>query len=485
MLVAAQGGVHVPTVIVAGRAGSKAALLVERPIAGVHLADLDADDVSDVLLARLWTDVDALGQCRIAHGDLDADHVIVNDQQPWIVGFDEAEVTGDPLRHAADVAEMLASTAALVGDERAVRAAVTVLGRPTVALALPLLQPAALSSTARKLSGRRWRGFGDRLEHLREVAAAAIGIEPPELVRVRRITATGAAMALGAFVAVGALLLDVGDPTDVIQTMQGADWGWIAFALVLSLAANVAYAVGLQGTVRVRLPLVPTTELQVAMSFSNLAVPAIGGQGMQVRFLQKMGVDLSSAIAAGGVLSSFGALVAAFGCFAVALIVEPARVDLSLIPTNGLLLTLVVVGGDRGVGERTRRPPARSAEARDAAAFASDEHDDGGHAFSGSPGIARRGQRGGGADVDLVPAGLPDRLRGTRFVLGSPRRERRRRDDRVDRAGPWRRNRGGHGRAVGGARVVRRPQGDRSRGSAGEPARLLLPPGRPGVVRDP
>jgi uncharacterized membrane protein YbhN (UPF0104 family) len=81
------------------------------------------------------------------------------------------------------------------------------------------------------------------------------------------------------------------------------------------------------------------------MSFSNLAVPAIGGQGMQVRFLQKLGVDLSSAVAAGGLLSGFGALVAALACFGVALVVEPARVDLSLIPTSGLLLFLVIVAG--------------------------------------------------------------------------------------------------------------------------------------------
>ena len=160
---------------------------------------------------------------------------------------------------------------------------------------------------------------------------------------MRRITATGAAMAIGALVAVGALLLDVGDPADVVDTMRNANWSWIALAIVISFAANIAYAVALQGTVTVRLPLVPTTELQLAMSFSNLAVPAIGGQGMQVRFLQKLGVDLSSAIAAGGVLSSFGGLVAALGCFGVALLVAPAHVDLSLIPTNGLLLILVIV----------------------------------------------------------------------------------------------------------------------------------------------
>ena len=127
--------------------------------------------------------------------------------------------------------------------------------------------------------------------------------------------------------------------------MRNASWGWLLLAILVAFAANVAYAVALQGTVRRRLPIVPTTELQVAMSFSNLAVPAIGGQGMQVRFLQKLGVDLPSAVAAGGVLSGFGGLVAALGCFAVALLVEPARVDLSLIPTNGLLLLLLITTG--------------------------------------------------------------------------------------------------------------------------------------------
>src|SRR6202035_3611860 len=68
-----------------------------------------------------------------------------------------------------------------------------------------------------------------------------------------------------------------------------------------------------------RLPLWPTTELQVAMSFSNLAVPGIGGTGMQVRYLQKQGVDLPSAIAAGGLLATVGNLVAAVGLFGLAL----------------------------------------------------------------------------------------------------------------------------------------------------------------------
>ena len=97
------------------------------------------------------------------------------------------------------------------------------------------------------------------------------------------------------------------------------------------------------GTVPVRLPLWPTTEVQLGVSFSNLAVPAIGGQGMQVRYLQKMGIDLSSAVAAGGVLSAVGNLIAALGLFVLAVVIAPTGADFSLLPTTGLLALTVIV----------------------------------------------------------------------------------------------------------------------------------------------
>ena len=40
------------------------------------------------------------------------------------------------------------------------------------------------------------------------------------------------------------------------------------------------------GTVPIGVPLIRTAELQLSMSFSNLAVPAVGGRGAQFRFLQ-------------------------------------------------------------------------------------------------------------------------------------------------------------------------------------------------------
>jgi undecaprenyl-diphosphatase len=91
------------------------------------------------------------------------------------------------------------------------------------------------------------------------------------------------------------------------------------------------------GTVPIRLPLWPTTELQVAMSFSNLAIPAIGGLGVQVRFLQKEGVDLPSAVAAGGVLSSLGAVVTQVPLLALAVAVAPNAIDVGNIQASTVL----------------------------------------------------------------------------------------------------------------------------------------------------
>jgi undecaprenyl-diphosphatase len=343
MLVAREAGARVPPVLSAGLAGPGAALLVQRAVGAVRLAELDPGAVTDDLLREIWTNVAALHRARITHGLLDAEHIVVSPDGPWIVGFDDARATGDEERRSADVAELLVATGSLVGEARAVDAAVGVLGRPRLVAALPFLQAGALTRTTRHLAGDRRGEVADLLRRLRETGAEAAGVEPPELIQLRRLNLTSLAMAIGALVATAVLLDEVGDPGQVWTTVRGADWTWIALAFVFSFASNVGYAIGLMGTVPVRLPLWPTTEVQLGVSFSNLAVPAIGGQGMQVRYLQKMGIDLSSAVAAGGVLSAVGNLVAALGLFVLAVVIAPAHADFSLLPTTGLLEVTVIV----------------------------------------------------------------------------------------------------------------------------------------------
>ncbi len=108
------------------------------------------------------------------------------------------------------------------------------------------------------------------------------------------------------------------------------------------------------GCVPIRLPLWPATECQVAMSFSNLAIPVVGGDAIQIRFLQKQGVDLASAVAAGGLLNTVGNTVVQVALFAIALAVTPDRLSFSLsnVDTNtvvkyslGIVFTALVVTG--------------------------------------------------------------------------------------------------------------------------------------------
>jgi undecaprenyl-diphosphatase len=209
--------------------------------------------------------------------------------------------------------------------------------------ALTFLQPAALTRRTRQLAGPGRRALQDRLDRLRDLGAGKLGTAPPELTQLRRISAGSLGLAVGTLVAAVVLLAEVGDPAEVWDAFSHAQWQWIAVALALSFASNIGYAIALQGTVPVRLPLWRTTELQVGMSFTNLAIPGVGGLAMQVRYLQRQGVDLGSAVAAGGLLSTVGNLVVAIGLFAISVAIAPAHVDLTLLPTSGLAELLVIV----------------------------------------------------------------------------------------------------------------------------------------------
>ncbi len=250
-------------------------------------------------------------------------------------------------RRPYDVAELLASTAAIVGDAPATDAARRGVGSDALLRSLPLLQPAALSRQTRAAS--RHKELRDRLKHLRELGAAAAGTEPPALEQYHRVKGSSLFMAVGLFVAVAALMSQVGSPEKVWEAVKDANWAWVALATVLSLATNIGYAIGVQGCVTTRIPLGPTTELQVAMSFSNLAVPAVGGTATQVRFLQKQGVDLPTAVAAGGLLSTLAGIVVQIMIFVVALWLTPDTFSFPNVPTSGIFPMVLAAVGVLGV----------------------------------------------------------------------------------------------------------------------------------------
>jgi len=347
LLLAGRGGVRGPEVVAAGTAGPGAALLVTRPVEGTLLGEAEPRQVNARALDAVWKQAAALRAARISHGRLNAQHIVLTANGPAITDFHDASAVASPEREGADIAELLVSTAAIVGNERAVAAAIKGVGKDAVVAALPMLQPAALSADLRPRKRHAKKEMKDQVAALRDAASAATGTEPPPLQELYRVNGTNLMMAVGTLIAVFALLSQVGSPQELWDTITQADLAWLMVALVVSFLTNFATAIALMGTVPIRLPLWRTAELQLSMSFSNLAVPAIGGLAAQIRFLQKQGADLASAVASGGILMNAGNIVVQIFMFIIAIALSPTSIKTGKIPVSSIesfvLIAIVVV----------------------------------------------------------------------------------------------------------------------------------------------
>ncbi|MDX6228952.1 MAG: hypothetical protein QOI76_2342 [Frankiales bacterium] len=339
-LLARNSGVRVPALVVAGMGGPGTVLLAERDVGGRVLAELEGSEVDEALLVDVWAQTAQLHRARIAHGRLNTAQLRATTQGATIVGFAFATASASAELRAQDTAELLATTAAQVGADRAVRAAVAALGPEAVVATLPLLQPAALSREGRRIVGPH-RKLGEHLAELREAAAAATATPVPELEQLQRMSGPNLALALGTLVGVGALLSAVGDPNTLAKAIVRARPLPLAVSFLLILGTNVGFALALAGSIRRRLPFWPNLKLQFAGVFSNLALP-FGSMALQVRFLQKQGVDAATAVAAGGIINLAAGTITQVGLFFLAIEASPRKVDLGQIPTGTLTTVLLI-----------------------------------------------------------------------------------------------------------------------------------------------
>src|SRR5437762_5375910 len=243
----------------------------------------------------------------MAHRSLRAANIVVDQAgRPWIVDFSFSELGATRRQMALDVAELLASLAAMIGADRAVGSAIAVIGPDSVAAAVPLLQPLALSAGTRRAIARH----DGLLTKTRAAAAAASGREDQELARIQRVrlrTLLAIAAVAGAFYYLLPQLAQVGSSW---QAIQSADWAWLPLVIALSAVTYLASAVALMGAVLPPIRFWPTVLAQAASSFVNRVSPAnVGGMALNARYLQKSGVETSAGVAAVGVNSLAGAIV--------------------------------------------------------------------------------------------------------------------------------------------------------------------------------
>ncbi|MFD4112572.1 lysylphosphatidylglycerol synthase domain-containing protein [Streptomyces niveus] len=359
-------GANAPKLIATSELGPDAVILVYEHMGGRSLDSLSDDEITDDLVRGAWRQVKALQSRRIAHRRLTGDALLVDrDGNVIVTDLRGGEIAAGDVVLRMDIAQLLTTVGLRIGAERAVVAAVDVLGPDAVADCLPLLQPIALSrstrTTLRRLARERAQRERDAVlqateaaKHARtaEVAAATTDADrkaarrslraekqaekkalddaldevreedllsqirgqvllirpqaPVEPVRLERIRPRTLVSFIAGAIAAYFLLTQLAG-IDFGNVFANTHWGWVAAAVLFSALSYVAAAMSLLGFVPERVGFLRTVVAQVAGSFVKLVAPAaVGGVALNTRFLQRAGVRPGLAVASVGASQLFG-----------------------------------------------------------------------------------------------------------------------------------------------------------------------------------
>ncbi|MGW2650767.1 lysylphosphatidylglycerol synthase transmembrane domain-containing protein [Streptomyces sp. NPDC001393] len=327
--------------VFAGRTGARAAepviaypvakggaLLVTIEHAARPLSAFPGEEITDRILTGVWTSVARLQKHRLAHRALRPEHILVEpDGASRLIAFTRARLGATPDALGSDIAELLATTATRTGVPRAIQCALAGLGPPLLATALPYLQPLALLGPARREvarhdqararaagAGAKRRAVrpGGRPSLLRDLSAAVVeatGAEPAPLAPLARFTWKSIFGLVGAFLVLHLVLPQFASAPAVVAALRKADWWWVLAVLPVTFISQVFSTCLQMGTIPARLPFGPTYEVQFASSFLNRITPNnVGGMALNLRYLQKTGIETGAATASVGLQSLVGAV---------------------------------------------------------------------------------------------------------------------------------------------------------------------------------
>jgi undecaprenyl-diphosphatase len=339
-LKAASDGVRTPRLEAVADVRPTSMVMAYHLIDGKSLDSVPVDDLTDEVLAQVWGLVGQLRERRTAHRDLRLANVfLASDGEPWLIdfGFSELAATDGQLR--SDVAELVASTASVVGAQRAVSCAIDGIGAKAVADSASRIQPLALSGATRDAL-KKQKGLGD---DIRKEIAAQTGVEEIPLENLERIKTRTVVMVLGFALAMYFLIPQL-TQTDFGAVLD-ANWAWAPAILIASFFTYVGAAFNIMGSIPDRLATIPTVLVQFAGSFINRITPVkVGGMATNVRFMQKNGVELPSAVAGLGVSSVSTMAVHMTLLLTTVLFLGRNAGDFIALPSgNAVLIGLVVV----------------------------------------------------------------------------------------------------------------------------------------------
>ncbi len=355
MLRARDAGVAVPDLVAVGVAGPSAAVLVTRvpDLAAVYTAG----EVRDA-----WSALVALSNARVAHGAFDDAHLgVTADGTVLVHDFSVASVSASQMRLDTDAAQLLVTSALTTDAATAVGVALDVAGPAVVGAALPLLVKPALTAPQR----RALREHKELLDDLTHEITERTGRAREKPIELRRVKPLNIVMFAAFAFALWVILAQVGSLGNLWDTLKTAQLPWALSGFVAAQATAIAFALVTIGSVPDAIPLLPATILQMAISFANMvAATSVSSTVMNIRFLQKQGVEVGAATSS-GVLAGISGTVAQFSLFIVSALVVGEEIRLGDIGgpdrEQGRLILAVVAIGAVLVGITLAIPKVRRA----------------------------------------------------------------------------------------------------------------------------
>ncbi len=321
-LLAAQAGIATDAVVTAGATATSDALLVLRRT-GTPLVAPDRFRELDDAPAPIFDDSEAPGRLRelwgllatlhdngLVHGQLEEEHIVVDDGRLGLVQFGAAAVAPTPAQLHGDEVQLFVTSFGLFGPELALEALREQRSVEEIEELLPYLQPTALTADQRRMM----KVLDIDLDDLRAQVADAANVEAPPLIKMRRFTfGTVMRVALPALAAVMLLSAFAGfDVEEFVDSLQDAAWWLVVIGFVVAQLPRVAQAVSTLGAAPVPLPLGPVYALQLAISYVNLAIPTAAARiAVNVRFFQRQGLPASTAVSTGALDGVSGFIVQA------------------------------------------------------------------------------------------------------------------------------------------------------------------------------
>jgi uncharacterized membrane protein YbhN (UPF0104 family) len=323
---AASAGLRVPRVVTAGRADNGDALIAARPY-GTAL-DADAPVLTPAQARSLWAELARLHAAGIVHHRIDLDRIAIRVDDAGFNDLSSSSVRAEETDELADRVQLFALSLLASGHDTAVTELRAALGDARTVDVLPYLQEAAVPPLVR--AGLRKAGV--ELDAVRAELSAALGADDVELAKVRRVTAKSllslALLAIAAYTIIG--MISGLDLEAFGRDLADANWWWIVAALVIGQLPRVANAVSTMGSTPQPLPLGPTTGLQFATCYVNLAVPSSAGKvAITTRFFQRFGIPPAAALSA-GVIDSASEFVVQLALFLAVLFISDVDLGLSL-----------------------------------------------------------------------------------------------------------------------------------------------------------